>query len=328
MSTHNARQELGRLSIKVPTSEHEEAASHLLSLGHKGFENPYLESVLDLQTDPDKTGLIDKKPSTARIAAMAFFKNHKHKPTEHELDVMAYLVDPERVIIKDPKPEEFQAAIYLMDLHAPVIAKPMAAEIKAAAFLLDGVMNKLSKTKVEAAVYLIAGLILKPKAPEVVAAEVLLAGPILKPNVDEVKAAEELMRMGVPPTAATVAAILYLPTIKIAKPSVEFLNAAAYLVDPLDPVIKKPTPEEIQAAEVLFDQVKMTTPTAPEVKAMSYFIQEGILPAPTVWEVIAAAYLMDGHSPYCQANRMGSEGWCLSHGWSSAHYCQTTGRRH
>ncbi len=267
LHTHKVHQELSPLGINAPTSEHEEAASHLLSLGHKGFETPYLESVIELQTDPDKTGLVDKKPSTARIVAMAFFKKVAHKPTEPELDVMAYIVDPERVIIKEPAREEFQAALYLMDIHAPVIAKPGADEIKAAAFLLGGVMGKPSRTEVEAAAYLMAGPIPKPTAREVVAAEALLAGLILKPDAGEVRAAEGLMRMGVTLSAATVAAALYLPTIKIAKPSVEFLNAAAYLLDPLALVIEKPTPEDIQAAEVLLDHVKMTAPTASEVKA-------------------------------------------------------------
>jgi hypothetical protein len=268
VSTHIARQELGRLNI-VPTSAHEEAASHLLSVAHKDFDTSYLESVIDLQTDPDKTGLVDKKPSTARITAMAFFKKESHKPSEPELDVMAYIMNPEDVKIKKPKPEEFQAALYLMDIHVPVIAKPTADEIQAAAFLLGGVMGKPSRTEVEAAAYLMAGPIPKPTAREVVAAEALLAGPILKPIADEVKGAEDLMRMHVPPTAATVAAILYfkLPTIRIAKPGPEFLKAAAYLLNPLDPVIEKPTPEEIQAAEVLLDRVKMTAPTAPEVRA-------------------------------------------------------------
>lgn len=267
LHTHKVHQELSSLGINAPTSEHEEAASHLLSLGHKGFENPYLESVLELQTDPDKTGLVDKKPSTARIVAMAFFKKGAHKPTEPELDVMAYIVDPDDMKIKEPAPEEFQAALYLMDRHAPVIAKPGADEIKAAAFLLGGVMGKPSRTEVEAAAYLMAGSIPKPTVQEVVTAEALLRGPIPKPDAGEVKAAEGLMRMGVTLSAATVAAALYLPTIKIAKPSVEFLNAAAYLLDPLALVIEKPTPEDIQAAEVLLDHVKMTAPTASEVRA-------------------------------------------------------------
>jgi hypothetical protein len=247
LHTHKVHQELSSLGINAPTSEHEEAASHLLSLGHKGFENSYLESVLELQTDPDKTGLVDKKPSTARIVAMAFFKKGAHKPTEPELDVMAYIVDPDDMKIKEPAPEEFQAAVYL----------------------LGGVMGKPSKTEVEAAAYLMAGPILKPTAQEVGAAEALLAGPILKPSADEVKAGEDLMHMRMRLSAATVAAILYfkLPAIRIAKPSPEFLNAAAYLLDPSAPVIEKPAPEEIQAAEVLLDRVKMTAPTAPEVRA-------------------------------------------------------------
>lgn len=303
VSTHEAHKELSRLNVTIPSSEHEEAASHLVSLGRKGFDDAHLYSVIELQTDADKKGFVDKQPSPSRIAAMAFFKKVSHKPSERELDVMAYIVNPDDVKISEPKPEEFQAALYLMDLTTPVVTNPTGNEIRAAAFLRAGVINNPSAPEVRAAAYLQDGVISKPTDTEVRATEALMAGPILKPNVDEVKAAEELIGIRVVPTVATVKAMMYfkLPKIRIAKPSPEIVKAAAYLLDPEKPVIKEPTPEYILAAEVLFEQVKMTNPTAADVKAMDFFMAKGIMPAPTEFEVKAGAYLIFG-SPVIIAN--------------------------